>query len=215
MAFLDSPLRSALASVRIKNDIVEQFWGPDALPKRFHNGSPSSELELDVYFNYYTDRCNVFLQDGARHISVRTHRHITDIAQQLRTSSTRDVIRQLVPMSVLPNDAKTRDRSIDLAATLLLMIDFGSLPCSYSGQKRLLWDRGSLKEFVSNHFSEPPKLGHKGVRLEKTFTAWNLGRIAGIQIIPTNNLIDHLQMFDDEKKVYIFHHASFLEYQQK
>ena len=54
-------------------------------------------------------------------------------------------------------------------------------------------------------------LGSENVKLEKIFNAGNLGRIAGIEIEWTNNLADHLRVVDEDKKVAIFYHASFLE----
>ncbi len=52
---------------------------------------------------------------------------------------------------------------------------------------------------------------NENVKLEKIFSALNLGRIAGMEIQFTNNLADHLRvMSEDDKKVAIFHNASFL-----
>jgi hypothetical protein len=94
------------------------------------------------------------------------------------------------------------------------MIDFGSLQYGFSGRKQLVWGRSSLKEFIHDHFSIPPTLGHGHIKLEKMFTARNLGQIAGIEIVWTNNLADHLRIINKDEKLYIFYHASFLEYQQ-
>jgi len=53
------------------------------------------------------------------------------------------------------------------------------------------------------------------VKLEKIFNARNLGRIAGIEIEWTKNLADHLRLIDEDRKVAIFHHATYLECQLK
>jgi hypothetical protein len=59
-------------------------------------------------------------------------------------------------------------------------------------------------------------LDNEHVKLEKIFIARNLGRIAGIEIQFTNNLADHLRLMnEDDKKVTIFHNASFLIGQRK
>jgi hypothetical protein len=215
MASLESHFQSSPVYARTQSEIIEQFWGPNAFPKQLHNGEASSELNLYLYFNYYTDQCGLAMHDGGRHISARTHQSIIDIVQHLKEPLTREALRQLLPMPMPPNEAEKRDGSIDLAASLLLMIDFGSLQYGFSGRKQLVWDRSSLKEFVHDHFSISLTLGHGRVKLEKMFNARNLGQIAGIEIVWTNNLADHLRMIDEDKKLYIFHHASFLEYQQK
>lgn len=107
------------------------------------------------------------------------------------------------------------DGSINLAARILLMIEFGNLPYAFSGHKQLIWEHGTLKDFLQEYFGVPPTLGPERVKLEKNFNAWNLSRIAGIETEWTSNLADHLRMMDDDKKVAIFHHVSFLELQQK
>ena len=215
MACLESHFQSSPIYTHTQSEIIEQFWGPNAFPKQLHNGEASSKLSLDLYFDYYTDQCGLAMHDGGRHISARTHQSIIDIVQHLKEPLSREALRQLLPMPNPPNETEKRDGSIDLAARLLLMIDFGSLRYGFSGRKQLVWDRSSLKEFVHDHFSVPLTLSHGHVKLEKTFNARNLGQIAGIEIVWTNNLADHLRMIDEDKKLYIFHHASFLEYQQK
>lgn len=58
----------------------------------------------------------------------------------------------------------------------------------------------SLFEELSDH-----------VKLERLFTARNIERLADIQVIWTSNLADHLQLEDDDTKVRLFSHTSFLE----
>lgn len=41
------------------------------------------------------------------------------------------------------------------------------------------------------------------------FTARNLERVAGIRVIWTSNLADHLHLEDDDTSVRIFYHVSF------
>jgi len=217
MASLDSPYQSYPIHAPVKHEIIEQFWGPNALPRQLHNGEASSNLSLDIYFNYYTERCRRALHDGGRHVCAGTHKDTIDIVRHLKKPATREDIKQWIPAlnPSPPNEAEKRDGFIDLAASLLLMIDFGSLHYGYSGRKKLNWERATLKEFIHDHFSTSPALGHERVKLEKVFNARNLGRIAGVEIAWTDNLADHLRVFDEDKKVYIFHHASFLEHQQK
>lgn len=102
------------------------------------------------------------------------------------------------------------DRSINLASTLLLMIDFDDVPYSFSGRQRLQWDTGTLKTCLQAYFNDPPVLGHEGVKFQRVFHAMNLERIAGVQVIPTNNLLDHLRLTHDDTRLHVFNHISFL-----
>lgn len=65
----------------------------------------------------------------------------------------------------------------------------------------------------SGLFYAPPVLDPETTKLENNFTAINL-KLAGLEVVWTDNLIDHLRMSDDDTKVHIFHHAAFLECQQ-
>ncbi|KAL8877912.1 MAG: hypothetical protein Q9198_004171 [Flavoplaca austrocitrina] len=60
----------------------------------------------------------------------------------------------------------------------------------------------------------PPPSSLDTVKLPQTFTAANLEKIAGIRIVWTNNLADHLLLRDDDTKVMLFHHVSALYLQR-
>lgn len=68
----------------------------------------------------------------------------------------------------------------------------------------------ALREFISSVFPQSPVLLDE-VKLERLFNARNLERVAGIQVIWTSNIADHLQLEDDDTSVRLFSHASFLE----
>jgi hypothetical protein len=95
------------------------------------------------------------------------------------------------------------------------MMDIGILQYGFSGRTQLIWSQGPLRGFIGSYFNTPVTF-KQDIKLEKIFNARGLCRIAGINIIWTNNLADHLLITDDEdKKVAIFHHASFLKYQRR
>ncbi|KAK2616510.1 hypothetical protein QQS21_000553 [Conoideocrella luteorostrata] len=95
------------------------------------------------------------------------------------------------------------------------MIEFGNLPYAYSGFRPIEWTEGSLGDFIRERFEHKPELQHDNIKLEKIFNGRNLGKIAGIEILWTTNLTDHLRLMKDDKAVAIFHHASFLKRQQR
>ncbi|KAH8652115.1 hypothetical protein BX600DRAFT_516190 [Xylariales sp. PMI_506] len=66
-----------------------------------------------------------------------------------------------------------------------------------------------------NNFLPSNTLVQVDSNIGKLFTVQNLVRIAGINIIWTDNLADHLRLADNGSSLFIFHHASFLKFQQR
>lgn len=199
---------SAGLCTKTKEAIAASFWD-----------TPASEItpSLDYYFKYYVKQCELIaLHDGGSHTSLEEQKDITEIVALLRAHHTRDDIRGKIPrLTSVSTSNGTQDYSIDLAARLLLMIEVGNLPWAYSGFRQLEWDKGSLGDFITQYFEENPVLGHDNIKLEKVFNARTLGTIAGMEIIWTSNLADHLRLMKDDKAVAVFHHASFLKRQQQ
>jgi hypothetical protein len=109
-----------------------------------------------------------------------------------------------------PTSEEAIDASIDLTARLMLMVDVGEFPNSWSGRKKLLWVEGSLQEFVKETLTESISLHHDRIRFSRAFKMCNLDRIAGFRVEFTSDLYDHLRVKDVDKSVLVFHHASFL-----
>jgi hypothetical protein len=135
------------------------------------------------------------------------------IAQLLQQPLSRDEVRKSMSDFLKTADKPQHENSINLVARLVLMTKFGDLSHECSGGRHVEWSHGTLLEFVHDYFSCPPALGHERIKLEKSFNALNLQRIAGIEIWWTDNLADHLRMMDDDRAIAVFRHASFLEYQ--
>jgi hypothetical protein len=192
----DGPM-FAPANAQAKCEIVNHLWGVNAEPEKFDNG----ELNFDSYFQYYTYQCNLARTGAGSPFPSKTHQDITAIAKSLSGDMPREVTTQ--------NPA-----SIDLAARLLLMMEIGDLEHGFIGQGELDWNIGTLKEFVHRYFTKPDTPSTEYVKLEKRFNARNLERVAGFNVIWTNNLADHLRMTEDDR-VAIFHHATFLKWQKK
>ena len=195
----------------MKCEIINSLWGLSVSPLHIASG----DVNYDSYFSYYTEQCDLALYDGERHISVKSHQDIIKIAEQIRYQVDRkDIMLWLssrLPLPRLENEEERINGSIDLVARLLCMINVGELQYGFSGQERLMWSENSLEHWIKNYFHSPRVLDNERVKLEKIFSAYNLGRIAGIEIQFTNNLADHLRlMSEDDKKVAIFHNAFFL-----
>jgi hypothetical protein len=184
--------------------LLHAFWGA------------SCRTIADAYWRFYLEECRRALHDSGQHILARTHNDISDTVHAFQSDTSRKATREVLrPRFSRPhvNELELIDRSIDLAARLLLMMDFGEIQHGFSGRARLHWVDGTLRQCLSSHFALGPSLGHEGIRLQRTFNAHSLIRIAGLELIPTTNLLDHLRLIHDDRKLYIFHHASFLKVQ--
>lgn len=211
---LDDLMHRTPTSPAATLELLTQLWSCGASSKLDNH-----ELDLEAYFAYHKKQCCHALHNGGRHISTRTHRDILDIAEDLEEGLSRETIRERLSLKLADpkpvNENELLDSSVDLTARLVSMMDIGVLQYGFSGRRELVWNQGTLKDFVNGYFNVPVML-RQDIKLENTFNARNLGRIAGIKIVWTDNLADHLRMIDDEdKKVAIFHHASFLKCQQR
>lgn len=212
-----SMLSSSLLDIesQVQRAITYIFWGEASKHLEKFN---TSNANLNPYWSFYAEECAHALHDGGRHIAIRTHADVVEVAGQLETDCTRAEIKNSLRTKLTSshsNEEEILDNSINLVSSLLLMINCGTFSQGFSGRTELLWARGSLRQHLAQYFAEPPVLSHERVKLEKNFTAPNLSRIAGLEIVWTDNLIDHLRMSDDDTKVHIFHHASFLECQRQ
>jgi hypothetical protein len=118
-------------------------------------------------------------------------------------------------LDISNNDEPLCD-AMDLAVRLWLMIRVGTLQGVLTGQTAINWSSGNIKEVLNTHFQHQTVLVVP-IKLERRFNAMSLERIAGVQIKWSPVFVDHLLMKEDGPKtvVTIFHHASFLEYQQR
>jgi hypothetical protein len=193
---LETSLGTLLLTAKSRHEFAKSLW-QRSIP--LENFQPP---RFESYFRYYRDQCATALSDN--HESAKSHRDILDIAQQLA-----DQVPSSGGASLSGKDEEER-YWIYFAVRILTMIDVGGLRQGLRlGQTPRIWTYGPLREFVSSVF--PPPVLSEDVKLEKIFNARNLERIAGIQVIWTSNIADHLQLEDDDSSVRLFSHASFLE----
>lgn len=196
-------------NVQIKAAMVSELWGQEG---RVRPGCGMCDNSL--FWNYYVDECTNVLHDAGRHIALRTHQDVVEVVRLLRTNIPRSEIKKQARSKLMSsehhNEDELLDNSINLAASLLLMIDFCGSPYGFSGHTEMHWVQGSLADYLDHYFGEPCALTNTRVKLEKNFNARSLIRVAGLEIVWTDNLADHLLLSDDDTKVHIFHHATFL-----
>jgi hypothetical protein len=213
---LNCDIREPYSTNDTRCAILNAIWGSNFVPQQF-----SQDVRLgDSYLRYYSEQCINALHSKGLDDIVSTHADIVDIIERLRDpDSTRerlkDHLRDKFPDPPPDNSETLICETIDLAVRLWLMVDVGELLHGFvPGQKSLRWEQGVLKDLLVNHFSSPVAMPMRVVRvkLDRLFTARNLERIAGLQIIWTSNVLDHLRLMVDDTRIAIYHHASCLEH---
>jgi hypothetical protein len=178
---------------------------------------PQSQCILDI-LQQGNKECSKALHNGGRHVAMRTHSDIADCVRKLNDGMLRGDLKEILRSKLTAfhaNEDEMLENSINLAASLVLMMSFCGYSYGFSGRSQLRWDQDSLRSFVLSYFEPGSDLTKQNVKLDKIFIARNLSRIVGLEIIWTDNLVDHLRMTDDDRRVHIFHHASFLEVQRR
>jgi hypothetical protein len=216
MSNLVTPLSEVLqnpTTPESRAEIVHRFW-PDGASASLQPGN----LDWDAYFAYYTRQCNAALVDEGKYLAARTHQDLLKIAHLLKHETTEDEVKQKIRQTLTqqrpPDDEnKMIDGSIKLATRLFLMVNIGPLPSEVFGTLFLPWTRGSLQDAVHDYFNVAPEMvpvsENDVIRMD--LTARNIDRISGIEVVPTDNLVDHLRLVEMGKKLCIFHHVSFLK----
>jgi hypothetical protein len=216
MSMPKSELSEALqdpVTPQARAEIVQHLWR-----NRTRTLSRHSDLDWDAYFAYYSRECNVALTDQGSHLSARTHRDLLKIAHLLEDEPTEDEIRErlrttLTAPRCLADKKKMLDGSVKLAARVLAMVNIGPLPSEISGKLSLPWSQGSFQDAVHAYFNDPPEidLDPKDDVIGTDLTCHTIERVSCIEIVPTDNLLDHLRLVEGDRKVCVFHHASFLK----
>ncbi|KAI0140369.1 hypothetical protein BJ166DRAFT_473213 [Pestalotiopsis sp. NC0098] len=196
-------------------ELIEKVW-PLSTERRLFNGDRANLLTPDAYCAYSKRNWYAIAQHSEGScVALKSQSEICHLIQQLQADVDRpEILANLKSQSPGLSD-EACESSIDLAARLLLMLKFGIVKHQAVPRGHLVWTRGSLRDFVRNHFRISPNLGCEGIRLPKTFNAWTVEMVAGIEIRFTDNLADHLLLVEDDSKLLIFHHASFLERQHE
>ncbi|KAI0474843.1 hypothetical protein F4859DRAFT_80822 [Xylaria cf. heliscus] len=196
------------------NEVIEAFWGRPSPQRRLFNGQPIQGLDLSAYEDYFRRQWYAIAADAdGHHMAAQKVEDIFQIVRLLIQEQHRDSIVSRLNQNN-PRAAKSAcENSVDLAVRLFLMLKVGAVRHQASPPRGLKWENDSLGEFVRERFNQPQVLDCHHVRLPKSFNAWSMNTIGGLELEFTDNLADHLLLVDDDTTVLIFHHASFLECQ--
>ena len=209
--------------IQLRALVVKEFWGCDVASNAFRN----LNLLDDCYFLYHDEQCRLAVYSHRRCGMVATYRDIANIIQALRDQSLdRESLREYlqkefeISESSVESSRSSYDDSedfsnelIELAVRLWLMIPIGGFRQVALHGESLDWPRGYLQDALCRQF-EKSSQNPVSITLGKVFNARNLERIGGLRIIWTSNLVDHLRLHDDDTRLSIFHHATFLHYQK-
>jgi hypothetical protein len=204
---LDCSISATPLSTAIRRTVINSIFDADLTEQAYQ----AKADRFDPYFvHWYEDHCD----SGAGHVSIKAQREVLNIVAYLKVegetrASIREKIRQSSAPAKPPPDSLI-DESITLVARLWLMLSIGDLRYCLSPSQGISWGDGKLQDVVNAQFSPAWSLNDE-VKLPKSFTALNLERMAGIRIGWTSSFEDHLMMQDDDTKVLLFHHVSFLE----
>ncbi|KAK6825973.1 hypothetical protein PG987_013467 [Apiospora arundinis] len=187
-------------------ELINGLWTPLGKQSLF-NGEPSFKIDHTAYAYYYTKQWQVMMigHDSGGHYPIPTRvDDILGLAQQIRGGQPRaEIVARLQAMGGgTAFTQKGADNFINLTLRLLSMVNFGTARRQIMPRGCLAWDRGgrssSFKDYITSYFGKPPVLScDRG----------------GVDICFTDNLADHLLLVEDDSKLLIFHHVSFLEYQ--
>ncbi|KAI9675989.1 MAG: hypothetical protein M1822_008375 [Bathelium mastoideum] len=211
---LRSNLRSPVTSEQHRTNIISRLW-------RF--APTESDVQSDAvraYFEYYGEECcgaNIPVHSVQ---APNSHQDILNIVELLIDKSGksksdvlehyRDVYDYFFEEQYAPLSG-----TLELAARLWLMVNIRSPNPDLGGyvsfNTALPWpDEKSIAEILSDHFNADCVMKAKHKAFSKRFTLYHLEKIAGFQILWTDNLLDHLRLVDDA--IYIFHNVTVLRH---
>jgi hypothetical protein len=208
---LEEPLTNPVSSqARLK--IVPLMW-----PRTPPLGPHTDSADWDAFFTFYAKECGkgVSREEG-RNLWPRNHNELLQCIHVLRAQPSRDQVRtelQLLMTARSPHDVnRALDGTILFIARLLAMVNIGEPGQQLSTRDKVKWNNvESFPGAVHSHFAVCSNLD-PAIVLDSEFTARKIEQVASIGLEWTENLVDHLRLVKLERKVLVFHHASFLKH---
>ena len=206
---LSLPIASAGLSLHTRRAIINGIFRTDLTADNFC----ARDNGLQAWFSdWFEEQCEA----AANQVSAKTHQDLLQIITSCQTASLgtsrQDISNHLRTIYSATNIENERlNASLTLSARIWLSVSIDSLQHFFTPGYFLCWNSDqSLSDALDKEFCPKPQTTEI-IKLPKVFTAANLEKIAGIQVQWTSNLADHLALKDDDKKVMLFHQATFLE----
>jgi hypothetical protein len=227
---LDVAIRELPTSLRMKSQLLSKLWNTEVSENAIDTGA----VDADAYLDYYIQQCDIYLIEqkrwavpAGREFFMTTHQDITVVAKKVVSGhkDRRDIMKEmkmtLHSTSQHPVDGgslkggqcdEILGTAIDWAARLVTMLEIGRLQFACQSHEPLTWEQLSLKDYIASVFETVSgRLDTGHIRLEESFNVQSLQKLANLEIEWTNDLMSHLSLRNDDTKVLIFHHVSFLE----
>ncbi|KAH7327556.1 hypothetical protein BKA65DRAFT_69054 [Rhexocercosporidium sp. MPI-PUGE-AT-0058] len=215
---LNCPLRKGQSTPTFLRAVVRELWDQEILLREYQQnpkfyGSYITHIYRDILVaacrsDFQTPECS--------------HRHIFDLVKRLKCQrwTKLEATGYLQTLSSC-SDAAYLERCVDIAAGLLVPLNFQGVGGARRGEIVRWEDNMCLSETVSNWMA----VNSSGVlqnqctscssswRFCRKFNAYQVTHISGFEIVWTSNLADHLLVQDDDDKVklHIFHQVKVLE----
>ncbi|KUJ21226.1 uncharacterized protein LY89DRAFT_770466 [Mollisia scopiformis] len=183
------------------------------------------DKEYRSYFVHIYKELTAAACSGDSQIPDLTHKQILEIVQQLKVHPcTKSEAQDFFRSASNNNDAQRIERAVILAAGLLVPLNFKAGGGARRGATVSWENNDTLSQMAEKEFAARLQTSsaartkcpscNRVTKFPRSFNARQLTRIAGFEIIWTNNLLDHLLLEDDDGtlKVYIFHQAKILEH---
>ncbi|WQF77313.1 hypothetical protein CDEST_02327 [Colletotrichum destructivum] len=185
------------------------------------NHHSGSKQDFEAYEDYYQRQWALGAAcDDGLHVALKTINEFNQFVQKLERLG--DMTRHEIglKLSACVDEKATdqaRENTVNLALSLRCMLKFSLLKGEVLPGTHVQWGQGPLSACIYKHFQDDALLDTQGTKLPKTFDAWSLEVIGGIQIDFTDNLADHLLLVEDDEsmKVLIFHHVSFFRHHDR
>jgi hypothetical protein len=189
---------------------------------------------LKRFFDFYRSLTGVYVPDFVEGSpALRSHEDVCHVARVLRDNP-QSTISQLIQMSFAQRDAanlppKTdQTRALNLATRVLFMVDIplGSSHLPHTVPLLGQWpDSSSVLGYLMSTFKAQSRIemstmnvpmcalegGETWDNILSVLSARKLKRIASLQIVPTDNLAEHLGLDKAKGIVKVFHHLAFLK----
>lgn len=201
------------------HEIMDTLWGAriQDLRHRLRNGDPVPSLQHDAYTRYCELQQSYLANELGIQDRVKDSGFVLDIAQLLRSNLTHQEVISGVGQRLNAGNIRVPVEYCEeityFGARLLVMMNVGRFMSEAHLRRSIFWESSSLRQCLDNYFNEAPKMSCESVKLPKAFNAWSIDTVGGIKVRLTDNLADHLLLVEDDTTVLVFHHASFLEYQ--
>ncbi|KAL8724090.1 MAG: hypothetical protein Q9166_008141 [cf. Caloplaca sp. 2 TL-2023] len=211
-------LGQPLISMSLRHQFLERLYRPNISIEDVEN----TDSGFQAFFNRY----KILHRSAAnRHGSIDncTYGDLSWVVKMLRKN---EISREKMDEIVLQrldriNRFHATSLLVDLAASVWSQIIVGRFSGDISYDDPITWVgpmflhpglKNRQPNLINNLF--PPPSYMDNVKLPQSFTAANLEKIGGMQVLWTNSLTNHLLLQDDDTKVMLFHHVSALRLQQ-